>query len=332
MAPEQDAAPRRTSGRWDPVIAELQALRQRAGEPSYAEIARRVVDQRVARGSTEHAARIAKSSVHDAFRLGRARLNLPLTRELVEALGGAPADVDAWVARSVEEAAAAAARVEQLEPAPGPATATEPTTTAGPTWRLGLVVAAVCVALNLVGRVFVDALALPLHLDMAGTAVAAFTLGPWAGAGVGVVTNVLGTVSSGWVSLPFALVNVAGALVWGYGVRRWGLGRTLPRFLSLQVLVAIVCTLVAVPIIVALEGAAVRGGESVLLRLSSATVDSLLLAVGLSNALASLADKVISGFVALVVVSAMPLALRAALPLALAAAPPPGPGRATDGA
>ncbi|NYG56624.1 hypothetical protein [Nocardioides perillae] len=333
MAPGQDAATRPRAGRWDPVVAELQSLRQRAGEPSYAEIARRVVAQRVAGGSTEHAARLAKSTVHDAFRLGRTRLNLPLTRELVQALGGDPAAVDDWVAASAQQAAVPGPGVPAASAAPSPeAEAAEALGSPGraeplrPTWRLGLVVAAACVALNLAGRVVVDALDLPVHLDMVGTAVAAFSLGPWAGAGVGVATNALGTVSSGWVSLPFALVNVAGALVWGYGVRRWGLGRTLPRFLSLQVLVAVVCTLVAVPVLVALDGAVSRGGGDLLAQVGGVALDSLVLAVGLANVLTSLADKVISGFVALVVVSTLPRTLRAAVPLALAAAPPPSPG------
>ncbi len=103
--------------------------------------------------------------------------------------------------------------------------------------RRALLLLVVCVVVNLLGRSLVELLHLPVHLDMVGTAIAALALGPWRGAAVGLATNLLGVAESGPVSVPFALVNVAGALVWGYGARRWGLGRSLPRFLGLNVLV-----------------------------------------------------------------------------------------------
>ncbi|HYF74648.1 MAG TPA: hypothetical protein VD864_17600, partial [Nocardioides sp.] len=145
-------------------------------------------------------------------------------------------------------------------------------------------------------------------------------LGPWRGAAVGAATNVAGVVTSGLISLPFGLVNVAGALVWGYGVRRLGLGRTLARFFSLNVLVAAACTLVAVPILVA-NGGSVDQGQDMITETFRRFGEALEVAVLLSNSVTSLADKLISGFVALVVISALPASLRLGLQLALPAAP-----------
>lgn len=289
------------ANRVDLLVSELQALRRTAGEPSYAEIARRIAEQRELAGLPPHAARIARTTVYDVFRTGRTRLNVDLVREVVRALGGDDRLVDSWLA----------------DPAPAAPAAPEPE--AG--GSLVLLLLAGCVLVNLLGRVVVDLLGLPVYLDMAGTAVAAIAVGPWRGAAVGATTNLLGTFSSGPDSIPFALVNVVGALIWGYGVRH-GLGRTLPRFLALNAMVALACSVVAVPVLLVLLGGSTGHGEdaitSTFVELSAAAT----VATGLSNLLVSLGDKLISGFVALVVVSMLPPALRRGVPLPVVDASP----------
>ncbi|WP_296603697.1 hypothetical protein [Nocardioides sp.] len=288
-------------GRWDHLISRLHDLRERSGSPSYAAIAQLVVDQRLADGQDVHSARIARSSVHDAFRYGRTRINVQLVRELVRALGEDPAVVDTWVQESL--------RPREDAPAPEPPLAAEDGPQAPPRGQLALLILG-CLAVNLAGREFVDFFELPVYLDMVGTAIAAIALGPWRGAGVGAATNIAGIIGSGWDSLPFGLVNVAGALVWGYGVRRWRLGRTLPRFFGLNIITALVCSIIAVPVIVAVYGHDLRSGHDVITNLVDDSIDSFLVALGFSNMLTSLSDKLISGFVALVAVSALPAALR----------------------
>ncbi|HEY0950781.1 hypothetical protein [Nocardioides sp.] len=310
---EQDPVPGR-SGRWDGLIAHLHELRDGAGCPSYAALARLITDQRIADGQDVYGARIARSSVHDAFRYGRTRINVDLTKELVRALGADPALVDRWV----EEATRVRRAPTAEAPTPGPAPVAGPGPGAVALLLLG------CLALNLAGREFVDFFELPVYLDMVGTAIAAIALGPWRGAALGATTNLVGVLGSGWVSVPFGLVNVVGALVWGYGVRRWRLGRTLPRFFALNVLAALACSVFAVPIIVAVFGHDLRTGHDVITHLVDDSIDTFLLALGFSNALTSMADKLISGFVALVVVSALPAALRRDLDLVAVSPPPTG--------
>lgn len=169
----------------------------------------------------------------------------------------------------------------------------------------------VCVALNIVGGYIASALRLPVYLDMIGTAISAIVLGPWWGALVGVLTNGGSALISGPVSLPFALVNVVGALLWGYGVRSWKMGRTIPRFFLLNVIVAVACTIVAAPIIVLVFGGATGNGADALTGTFLAVGQNLVGSVFSSNILTSLADKIIGGFVALAIIEALPKSLTA---------------------
>lgn len=296
---------------FDDIAAGLRRLRAGAGDPSYAEIVRLIAAQRQARGVPAEAARPGRTTVYDAFRPGRRRIDPALVVEIVRALGGDDEEAARWEAScraarqhtvATREVAAepvipAAEAEDDLDPAAG--------RRRGVLLAVGLVA---CVLVNLVGRVTIDALRLPLYLDMVGTAVAAVVAGPWWGALVGVATNAGGTFTSGADSMVFGLVNVAGALVWGYGVRRFAMGRTVPRFFVLNVVVALVCTLVAVPIILFGFGGQTGHGSDSVAATFEEVYHQLALAVLSANLLTSVADKLISGFVALAVADALPRA------------------------
>src|SRR3954463_15346800 len=114
------------------------------------------------------------------------------------------------------------------EPASGSATARDRTAlvrTGPPPTALVVTLIPLAVAVNFVGNLAIAPLGLPIYLDTIGTFLAAVLLGPWWGALAGVLTNVLGVFPNGVTNLLFAPVNVVAALVWGYGVRRLGLGR-----------------------------------------------------------------------------------------------------------
>lgn len=70
---------------WDEIAAQLVTWRRDAGSPSYAELARRVGDQRAQRGQT--AERPGKVTIYDCFRPGRRRMDLVLLGDLAAALG-----------------------------------------------------------------------------------------------------------------------------------------------------------------------------------------------------------------------------------------------------
>lgn len=276
---------------WDQLVIALQDFRRSVGDPSYAVIAQRIGQLRIDQGANAFEARVARSSVHSAFQTGRQRINLSFIREIASAIDANDALVAQWVAACQKPALP-----EQM--------------TEKPTNTLVLFVVFGCVALNLMGREFVDFFGLPLYLDMVGTAIAALALGPWRGAAVGATTNIIGAIGSGWISVPFALVNIIGALVWGYGTRRFGMGRTLVRFFVLNIIAALACSIVAVPVLLGFQEADFRNGHDVVTQLVSESFDSFIVATSFSNLLTSSADKLLSGFAALVAISAMPAALR----------------------
>lgn len=182
---------------------------------------------------------------------------------------------------------------------------------------LTLVVALVpaAAALNIVGSTINNALKLPIFLDMIGTAVAAIVLGPWWGALVGVITNVGGSLINGPIGIPFALANVAGALVWGYGVRSWGMGRNNVTYFILNILVALAVTAAATPIVIFVFGGATGHSSDALTAAFAQAGQSLLTSVLASNIIVSLADKIIAGYVALAIIGALPANLTAGIKL-----------------
>lgn len=163
----------------------------------------------------------------------------------------------------------------------------------------------VAAALNIVGGLINSALRLPIFLDMIGTAVVAIVLGPWWGALVGAITNIVSSFISGPIGLPFAVVNVVGALVWGYG-HQWGWARTNWSYFLLNILVAFLCSLTAVPIYVFIFGGATGHFSDMMTAAFVAMGQNLLVSVFSSNILVSLADKIISGYVALAIIEALP--------------------------
>ncbi len=173
----------------------------------------------------------------------------------------------------------------------------------------------VAAALNIVGGQINTVLKLPTFLDMIGTAVVAIVLGPWWGALVGAITNIVSSFISGPIGLPFAVVNVAGALVWGYGVRTFMMGKTFTLYFILNLIVALICTMFAVPIYVFIFGGATGHFSDMMTAAFLAAGQNLITSVFSSNIVVSLADKVISGFVALAIIEALPKNLTSKLVL-----------------
>ncbi|MCX6399042.1 MAG: ECF transporter S component [Propionibacteriales bacterium] len=287
---------------FDAIAADLKRLRTSAGMPSYNDIVVRIGIQREGRGMSPASSRPARTTVYDAFRPGRRRMDAALVGDIVRALGVAEDDVQTWEARVLAAHGKVAADPGTTPPA------AEPTVSRPMTRRWVAALLTGCVALNLLGRITVDQVLRPLDvtlfLDMVGTALAAVVLGPWWGALVGLVTNVSGAALSGWISIPFAIVNVGGALVWGYGVRRLGLGRTLPHYFVLNLLVALVCSLLAAPIILMLGGTAQHATDDVIGTIRAVT-HHLFASIFAGNLLASVEDKLLSGFLALVAAEAL---------------------------
>ena len=296
----------------DGLAEDLQQLRISAGMVSYAEIVRRIARARAEDGVAQEACQPARTTVYDAFKKGRSRINADLVGEIARALGEEPDRAAEWVRRchvaqmQSERGALITSTSGPAEAVPAPAeeTSSQQATSAGRGLPRTALVLLGCLAVNLTGQWAVKTLGLPLYLDMVGTAIAAIALGPWLGASVGAMTNIVGAALFGPMFLPFGLVNAAGGLAWGYGVRWKACDQTVPRYFALNVVVAVVCTIIAVPILLmTFEGSTGHAGDSVTRTLESLDLP-LALAVLEANLYTSIMDKLVSGFVALAVVGA----------------------------
>jgi energy-coupling factor transport system substrate-specific component len=160
-----------------------------------------------------------------------------------------------------------------------------------------------CVAVNMVGGRTILLFTLPLYLDMIGTAIAAIALGPWYGVAVAIGTHAVGAVfDQSLVGVPYTLVNITGAFVWAYGVRRWGLGRSPLRFFALNMIVAVSCTAVSVPMtLIFHHGLTTHVANEAMAHKLMVLGGTLAVSLFSSNILTSILDKLITGFIALAV-------------------------------
>lgn len=287
------------AGSYDEIAQDLQKLRFAAGDVSYAEIVRRIAAHRERHGVDAGNARPARTTVYDAFRTGRTRVNPQLVGEIARVLGASETEAAQWQERCLHARrnppAAPAPSLEPAPPAPRPVAEKAAALARGR--KLMLILA--CVGLNVLGFSLVAGLGLPLYFDMVGTAIAAIALGPWAGVAVGLSTNAIGLAITDSSSIAFALVNVVGALVWGYGARRLRLCQTFPRYLLLNVLVALSCSVVATTLLVLLFNGGTGHASEATTRNLAEMGSPLSVAVLGSNVVHSLADKLLTGFVVL---------------------------------
>ena len=329
----------------DSVVADLRRLRAASGGVAFAEIALRIQENRRREDGPDAPSGPGRTTIYDAFRPGRARLDSRLIGEIVEALGVPEESVPRWVERAsaalpssanfaLDDAAptpalASGDDIESVESEPDQRVAAtgrqpdgraqielmefseppehvdeHPKGTKRPfSWGLVLGVMALSILINLFGHYIVAAFRLPLFFDMIGTAITAIAIGPWAGVIVAVASNTGGVWLSGPPPLFFSLFNITGALVWGYGARRFRMASTIPRFFLLNVIVAVCCSAVAVPIILLMfHGGTGHAAENVVWTLQMLGQPQSL-AVLSSNLVASVTDKLICGFVALAAIA-----------------------------
>lgn len=280
--------------RIDALVSELRTLREVKGV-SYRELATTITDRRIADGKNPAAARIAHTTISDAFRLGRRRLNAGLIAEIVAALDEDEDSVATWRARVAGAAAGDPAPVDPLpaaEPMSHPAVA--PRVGRSPGWILVVLIAGLL--LNSTGKFLNPLLGDVFFFDMVGTALAAILAGPWVGAGVGVLFIGVELLKGQLVAAMFSITMVTAGLIWGFGARRYGLAESLPRFLALSALVAVATSLIAVPITVFyLGGVTDRGLDELRDAVIAVTAFDDESAIGLVNFLVSLIDKLAVG-------------------------------------
>ncbi|WP_099222752.1 CD3073 family putative ECF transporter S component [Listeria costaricensis] len=151
---------------------------------------------------------------------------------------------------------------------------------------------AIGVVLNVVVGSFVSILHIPLlFLDTIGTIFIAASFGIFYGAMTGILTNLLMCLTTGITSLPFALVNVAVAIVVGLIAKK---GFTLSRALIAGLILAIVCPLIGTIIRITFFGGATGSGADVIIFILRASGQELFTSTFIATIMANLVDKVVS--------------------------------------
>ncbi|MGD9569590.1 MAG: CD3073 family putative ECF transporter S component [Sedimentibacter sp.] len=110
-----------------------------------------------------------------------------------------------------------------------------------------LVFSALAIVINIVLGTVVGLLNIPLlFLDTVGTIFAAALFGPWYGAAVGGLTNVIQGIMTNPKNIPFALVNIAVGIIVGLIARKWKFN--IVTSIITGVILSIVAPLIGTPI------------------------------------------------------------------------------------
>lgn len=155
-----------------------------------------------------------------------------------------------------------------------------------------LTMCAISVALNVVLGEAVSVLSIPLlFLDTVGTIFIAANYGIGYGILTGIATNILMSFFSGPLTILFALVNVAVAIVVGLCAKG---GFTYKRALLAGILLAFIAPMIGAPIRLALYGGFTGSGTDILILALRASGQELITSVYWGAVAANLVDKTIS--------------------------------------
>lgn len=169
------------------------------------------------------------------------------------------------------------------------------------------------IAVNVVGGQIALLLKLPIWLDGIGTILIGGICGLVPGLIVAAITQIINAISPPTV-LPYMIVGFAMALMGTYFSKR-GFFLSFQKAVILGILVAIVTTVMAVPIDVILFGGFMGDGNSLLAAGLMTMGLSIPVAVAVSSFTFGLVDKTLSVLVCYFIIKSMPLNFLAKLPM-----------------
>jgi len=161
------------------------------------------------------------------------------------------------------------------------------------------------ILLNLLGAIVNSGMKLPLFLDSIGTFLGAVTLGPWIGAAVGFLSNLIMGLVHTPVAIPFGIVNVTIGLVAGYLAKTRGFEDYLTPLIAALIL-GILCPVIATPIAVYLFGGVTGGNIDTYVSVLMESGHKIFSSAFLIRIGANLADKFISAFAVMIVIRQLP--------------------------
>ncbi|WP_058304153.1 CD3073 family putative ECF transporter S component [Gorillibacterium timonense] len=173
---------------------------------------------------------------------------------------------------------------------------------------LVITLGALAIAINVIAGTVVSNLKIPfLFLDTVGTIFMAATFGPLWGGVVGLLTNLVLGVTSGYTAIPFALVNIIVGLVVGYASRKKGF--TFSSALFSGIILGVLCPAVGSVIAIGLFGGLTGGVQDVAVLWLKQAGTSLFAAAFLPRLGENLIDKILSALLVYYVVKNLPQSL-----------------------
>lgn len=169
---------------------------------------------------------------------------------------------------------------------------------------------AMSIALNVVLGTVVSALKIPLlFLDTIGTVLMAVLFGPWWGALVGFLTNVVMGVTTGPTAIFFGIVSVAIALVVGFMARKFDFTKWYTAVLT-GLLLSVVAPLIGTPISVALFGGLNGSGMDIVVLWLRASGESVFASTFISRITGNFVDKIVTALLVMFLVTKLPSLLK----------------------
>ncbi len=176
-----------------------------------------------------------------------------------------------------------------------------------------LVLMAAAIVINIVVGQIVAWLKLPLFIDSIGTILVGILAGPIAGAIVGVLANLIWGLILDPVAAAFFPVALVIGLAAGI-LARYGWFANLGKTIVSGIIISIVSTLVAIPIIVYMFGGVTGSGTDFATAYLLAMGTQLIQSVAISNLIQNLADKIITAVIAWVIATRLPRNFTTGLP------------------
>ena len=162
----------------------------------------------------------------------------------------------------------------------------------------------VAIAINIVGGQMTSILKLPIDLDMIGVLLVGMVAGPIPAAVTGVLTNLInGIMDPSWI--PYAFTSFFIGIGSGLLAKAKMTNRVWKNVIS-GIIVALIGTITATPITVFFFGGATGGGASMIAAGLMATGKQILESVFSVYIVTELVGKLISIFVAYIILKALP--------------------------
>lgn len=156
-----------------------------------------------------------------------------------------------------------------------------------------MVFSALSIAINIVLGTVVGLLNIPLlFLDTVGTIFSAVLFGPWYGAIVGGLTNVIQGILTNPKDIPFALVNIAVGIIVGLMARKWKFD--LKTAIITGLIIGVVSPLIGTPIAAYVYGGITGDINDVFFTWLVQSGQSIFTAAFIPRIASNMVDKIVS--------------------------------------